>query len=440
MNDFKVIKFYGNPAGIGNRYEELARLSKFAVLNNLHIDYFWNNSFDLKYKNNFLAKNLEIKEIRNLKTWPSKNFESSRFWREYISSQEIAYDEFVRLDINHPKLEIEYIGIHIRGTDRIYLGNDVPYGFQSQEELEKSIELTEKYLIEIKNTLPIAVFSEDTELKMRVEKKLNNYDLLSFPQLKNINKDYQDLLYLSKSKQIIMCSKFSTFALTAASIGRASIVHFFNNRNEELRLWNLNFQYFNNSVYAQNHNQTPKVDSLSEFVGNGTIKNFKVNSNVIKKTKVLISLNKSVYIGFEEHFKLLNNSVKVSMYYYPILFLKLKEFFQIISKDKNRKMKLNNFFKEFLKSFKIFNKRAIFISHKNKNFRTPFFVYMQEKDIEKVFNTYFDSKYCVGAIVEITNLKTSDKSFKALKELFINKLYIVEVVSQQHQIYMTIHK
>ena len=112
------------------------------------------------------------------------------------------------------------------------------------------------------------------------------------------------------------------------------------------------------------------------------------------------------------------------MYYYPIIYLKLKEFLQIISKDKNRKLKLNNFFKEFLKSFKIFNKSAIFTICKSKNFKTPFFVYMQENDIERFFNIYFDSKYCIGAIVEITNLKTSDNSFKALKELF-EKNYIV---------------
>ena len=29
--------FYGNPAGLGNRYEELARLSKFAVSKNIKI-------------------------------------------------------------------------------------------------------------------------------------------------------------------------------------------------------------------------------------------------------------------------------------------------------------------------------------------------------------------------------------------------------------------
>ena len=43
-----TLKFYGNPAGLGNRYEELARLSKFAEYENLYVDYFWNNSFKFK--------------------------------------------------------------------------------------------------------------------------------------------------------------------------------------------------------------------------------------------------------------------------------------------------------------------------------------------------------------------------------------------------------
>ena len=135
-NDLKsIIEFYGNPAGLGNRYEELVRLSKFAEAENLHINYFWNNSHKFKYKNKFKAKNISIKEIEYLKTWPTTNFESSRYWREYISTQPISNNENVLLDITNPKIELNYIGIHIRGTDRIVSGNNIPFGFQSYEDL-----------------------------------------------------------------------------------------------------------------------------------------------------------------------------------------------------------------------------------------------------------------------------------------------------------------
>ena len=69
----KELIFYGCPAGIGNRYEELARLSQFAKKNNIIIHYFWNNSEKLKYKNRFKAENVIIKEISILKKWPTKN-------------------------------------------------------------------------------------------------------------------------------------------------------------------------------------------------------------------------------------------------------------------------------------------------------------------------------------------------------------------------------
>ena len=73
------------------------------------------------------------------------------------------------LDITNPNIELDYIGIHIRGTDRIVSGENVPFGFQSNEDLEKCIELTQKYLQELKNPLPLAIFSEDNNLKKRVE-------------------------------------------------------------------------------------------------------------------------------------------------------------------------------------------------------------------------------------------------------------------------------
>ena len=76
--------FYGCPAGLGNRYEELVKLSNFAVKNDIVIRYYWNNAGKSKYKNLFKAKNITIETIDQLNSWPTKNFESSRYWREYI--------------------------------------------------------------------------------------------------------------------------------------------------------------------------------------------------------------------------------------------------------------------------------------------------------------------------------------------------------------------
>ena len=434
-----TLKFYGNPAGLGNRYEELARLSKFAEYENLYVDYYWNNSFKFKYKNIFTAKNIAIKEIVDLKTWPTNNFESSRHWREYISSQPISNNENVSLDITNPKIKLDYIGIHIRGTDRIVSGKNIPFGFQSSEDLEECIELTQKYLLEIKNSLPIAVFSEDNNLKKRVENKLNNYEAISFPKIDNLSDAYQDLYHLSKAKEIIMCSKFSTYALSAASLGNGKIIHFFNNRDGELRLWDLEFKHYNpnsKNLYFSREN----FELSSSYVGNRKIKSFKVNNETIRNTKILISFDTSTYLGFEEHFKLLNSTVKIFMYNSSILLIKIKEFFKVLTKDKNRKTKLKKFLEESYKSFKIFNKNAIFFRNKTTNIKLPYFVYINALELKKFYNTYFKSPYFEGAIIEFTNIENREQLLETVLDLFSNQAYSIEVINQYNQTYLSIHK
>lgn len=438
-NSSAHIEFYGNPEGLGNRYEELVKLSSFAEKEDILINYYWNNSFRLKYKNLFTAKNIIFKEIDNLKKWPTKNFESTRYWREYISSQPVTRNTNVRLEIPNIDLKFEYIGIHIRGTDRILTGNNIPPGFQKLDDLERSIDLTNQYLLNNKNLLPISVFSEDPSLKQRVEKVLNNFEIISLPNIENIDPPYQDLLHLSKAKEIIMCSKFSTYALSAASIGNGKIIHFFSNRNEELRFWNLDFKYFDNS------NSKNLLFSHDEFcisdlyVGNKKIKSYKVDNETIMNTKILLSFNSSDYLGFEEHFKLLNNSVKVFMYHSSLLSIKLKEFLRIFIKEKNRKIKLIKFFKESIKSFKVFNKTAIFFRNKTNNIKSPYFVFINAEELEK-FYSYFESNLFKGGIVEFSNIENRDKLIDLVLNMFSKKPYSVELISQNSQIYMSIQK
>ena len=439
-NDLKSrIEFYGNPAGLGNRYEELVRLSKFAEAENLHINYFWNNSHKFKYKNKFKAKNISIKEIAYLKTWPTTNFESSRHWREYISSQPISNYENVSLDITNPKIGLDYIGIHIRGTDRIVSGENIPFGFQSSEDLEKCIEFTQKYLLEIKNSLPIAVFSEDDDLKKRVENNLNNHEIILLPKIENIGDTYQDLFHLSNANEIIMCSKFSTYALSAASLGNGKIIHFFNNRDDELRLWNLEFKHYNpnskNLPFSREN-----FELSSSYIGNRKIKSYKVNNETIRNTKILISFNTSTYLGFEEHFKILNNTVKIFMYNSSILFIKIREFFKVLTKDKNRKTKLKNFLEESYKSFKIFNKNAIFFRNKTTNIKLPYFVHINALELKKFYDTYFKSPYFEGAIIEFTNIENRQQLLEAVLDMFSNQAYSIEVINQYNQTYLSIHK
>ena len=437
-NEFNFY-FYGNPAGLGNRYEELARLSKFAVSKNIKIKYYWNNSSKFRYTNYFDAANIKIEQIDNLEVWPTKNFESTRYWREYISSQSITNKEDISLNINQIKYIPKYIGIHVRGTDRILKGINIPQGFQKPEDLEKSIDFTLKYLEDINNSLPLVVFSEDKSLKQRVEEILSNFEIISLPVIDNIEAAYQDLYYLSKAKEIIMCSKFSTYALSAASLGNGKIIHFFNNRDDELRLWDLEFKHYNpnskNLPFSREN-----FELSSSYVGNRKIKSFKVNNETIRNTKILISFNTSTYLGFEEHFKLLNNTVKIFMHNSSILFIKIKEFFKVLTKDKNRKTKLKNFLEESYKSFKIFNNNAIYYRKKNNDFKLPYFVYINALELKKFFNEYFKSPYFEGAIIEFNNTENVDQLLKKVLDMFSELPYSIKVIRQFNETYLSIHK
>lgn len=132
-NKQKII-FYGRPDGLGNRYEELLLLSNYAVDNNFYFKYFWNNSGKWKYTNQFSAQNIEIVEVDHVEKWPTNNFESTKYWRDYISTSDIFHNSNVTLGLTLPEIQNKYIGVLVRGSDRIIDNYEqLPPGFQNFE-------------------------------------------------------------------------------------------------------------------------------------------------------------------------------------------------------------------------------------------------------------------------------------------------------------------
>ena len=86
---------------------------------------------------------------------------------------------------------------------------------QNSEDVERSIKLTKEYLISTKEQLPIVIFSEDKELKKYVSTELKQFKQITLPPITSVEQAYQDLINLLAAKEIILCSKFSSFALTA---------------------------------------------------------------------------------------------------------------------------------------------------------------------------------------------------------------------------------
>ena len=412
INQQNQIIFYGRPDGLGNRFEELVLLSNFAISNNLFIKYYWNNSGSWKYKCKFKAKNIEILEIDLIENWPTKNFESSRFWREYISTRNIYHNNNVFLDFDLPKITDKYVSILTRGTDRILQNTkNIPPGFQSQQDLEKSIFLAKKYLQEKNNTLPISIHSEDEKLRNYVSEALDEFRQITLPEIDLEEKAYRDLVGLINSEEIILCSKFSSFALTAAIISNKKVVKFHDYSEPLLLRWKNDFINFPKTEKLNKVSKYELPTSLNneniKVLGNSFIKSFKIDQRVLESSNLLISYNEKKYIGFEENFKILNNSVAVKFIKSSIFVNNIKEVFGIIYSQRNRKIKIKNLIFESLKTLKIIGFKSYFLrSFVFKKNNRNFFLYIDVNKFEKNLDSFINNESFVGAIVYFDNLKT----------------------------------
>ncbi len=443
----KELIFYGCPAGIGNRYEELARLSQFAKKNNIIINYFWNNSEKLKYKNRFKAENLIIKEISILKKWPTKNFESSRYWREYISTTPITNEVKVDLEYKGKNQKEKYIGIHLRGTDRVLKRNNIPQGFQSEEDVNFSITQTEKYLKTKNNRLPIVIFSEDEKLKSRLLIELKDFNHISLPPIEKLEKEYEDLFYLSKSDEIIMCSRFSTYSLASATLGNKKIINFHDKEESDLKLWDINIKNFperkKKSLVNKYRNLTTfnKVERFI-FVGNGKIQSFKILQSVVDESKHLVSYNKKNYIGFEENFKLLNNSLSIQMCNLLIIKSKFQELINLLKYEKNRKIKTKKFLKELIDTYKIFNPVTLISKSKKKYLnKDDYFLFIDISDMKENYKNYINKDKIKGAIITFDDLDKEYEKFIKIKKYLNSACISLEITKETNGIvkgYLTV--
>ncbi len=409
-NRQKII-FYGRPDGLGNRYEELLLLSNYAVENNIYFKYFWNNSGKWKYTNKFSAKNIEIVEVDYVKKWPTRNFESTKYWREYISTNDIFHNNNVTLDLSLPEIQNKYIGVHIRGSDRIVNNRELlPLGFQNSEDVKKSIKSTKEYLISTKEQLPIVIFSEDKELKEYVSTELKQFKQITLPPITSMEQAYQDLINLLAAKEIILCSKFSSFALTAGLISNKKVVKFYLYSDPLLNRWKnkyINFplekvQVDDDKLDLPKFTNEEKVISI----GNNFIKSYMIPKKLLENISVLVSYNKSKYIGFEENFKLLKTSVNIHMTKTTLFFTNLKQIISILKNNKNRKNKLKTKVAESRKTKKIFGTKSYFlISRQFRTYKNNYLLFIDIETLADNLDHFFNDSCFTGAIVTFKNFQ-----------------------------------
>jgi hypothetical protein len=413
--NFKKIIFYGRPDGLGNRYEEILLLSNYAVENNIYFKYYWNNTGNWKYSNKFTARNIEIIDIDYVKKWPTNNFESTKHWREFISTKDIQYSKNVTLNLNIPAVQKKYIGVLVRGSDRIVDNIELlPPGFQSSEDVERSIKLTKEYLTASEKKLPLVLFSEDSELKQYVSNKLMKFDQILLPQTSSMEQAYQDFINLIAAEEIILCSKFSSFALSAGLISNKKVVKFHSYSHPLLKRWKNEFINFpteeQSNIIDKLNLPVYGNDDRTVSVGNKFIKSYLLPSEVLEKVSILSSYNKSEYIGFEEHLKLLKKSVNIKMINISIFLQDLKKVVDLLKAGKNRKKLINEQFRLAKKSLDLIGYKSYFLKFKPfKSYKNFYFVFINIEDIFNNLSFFLQDGYFLGAVVAFSDFKNDKK-------------------------------
>ncbi|MEI6864926.1 alpha-1,2-fucosyltransferase [Flavicella sp.] len=238
MTDFNIL---GRPDGLGNRMEEIILVSAFSSKENQCFNYIWNNKFkNRRYDINFTSENVKISKESN-KNIPIKTLNE-------LELNLLTQDEILRSAKNinptfkiHFENEIKPIGVHIRGSDRIN-NNDHPHFMKNKEEffsyLEKAIETINK-----KFPKYIFVCADDPRSREIFIDNLNSDITVINPVYDDsIKNEYVDFFSLSLCTEIYMCSKFSTFAITASMIGNIPLIAFQMDRDTAKRYKAL-FQY-----------------------------------------------------------------------------------------------------------------------------------------------------------------------------------------------------
>lgn len=217
--------FRGRADGIGNRIEQMI------IINNSNLDdiihYYWNNSGFRKYECliEFDGINIVGKEMDNLVKYKLKKSDTNN---------KIRYKFLFELD-NSPIYDAI---IHVRAGDRIINNPDKVSDFQDSKILNYCKEKTIEFINNRSDINTYTIIGEDIkieeELKKRIDKKYIN---LEYPN--NIDKDWYDYYLLTiPNEYIIMCSKFSSYSVTASILGNKKIVSFFEENESNLIRYN----------------------------------------------------------------------------------------------------------------------------------------------------------------------------------------------------------
>jgi hypothetical protein len=217
------INFSGRPDGLGNRVEEIILLDAICTKEIITANYVWNNqvahrSYDILLTSENV--NLNKKGISNTPFKMFKDLSSvNPNQHEILKSAKNIKPTF---DI-HFENDVKPVGIHMRGTDRIK-NNNHPHFMRDEKEF---FEYISKVITLINQKKPkyIYICSDEEDYKSHFINNLGQGITVIHPiAKKNIPKEYIDFFALSLCQEVYMCSKFSSFVITASMIGNIPLI------------------------------------------------------------------------------------------------------------------------------------------------------------------------------------------------------------------------
>jgi hypothetical protein len=248
----------GRPDGLGNRVEELINLCAYCNINNQKAIYIWRNkpqywngelldrTYDIFFSidNVFITTDKVTSDSYTLINSIMDNFTQKSF---LTAAKSIKPNFSINFENN-----IKPLGVHIRGTDRINNKMNHPHFMKSEKQFKDLIERTVSY---VNNALPKYLFicSDDLRYKQLFLSQLDNSIKIVEPiSENNIPEEYTDFFGLTLCSEVVMCSKFSTFAITASLIGNIKLTAFYKDnsvRNRYKALMNYEVKSFNKKIF-----------------------------------------------------------------------------------------------------------------------------------------------------------------------------------------------
>jgi len=434
------IYFKGRDDGIGNRLEELIRLDYFAEKNSYKIIYFWNNTGKYKsnykilgpieYPNRFICKNIEITE--DLSLFKGKTFDSTNYWREYISQDRYPHN-LGNIDFNF-SLDVsqkEYLAVHIRGKDRLVevMDEKLKYiGLSDKKTYKYSTDMTVDYINNQNEFKYIYIAGDNREEIEKLKKRLrNNLQFVKFDNNKNIEGEYIDLYMLANAGKIVMSSLYSTFAIATSILQNKPIVTFFHNFETEINRFPLNLIYKGDNELKQHSIELKSI--YHPFKVNKLIKlgktfgdDFIIDEKSLLKSKYLISSSNRNNIYFEEHFNfikkikiiILNKKLRIR---YDII-----HGFRIILNELNRRQKLKKLMNQITRKIKLVNLKFSFLN------KIVFFYFKENKVnfyLKYLNNIFLFLQLDVNNIKLLETLKANSSKISGLV-LHINDFSSIE--------------